>query len=431
MTLPRKLNLPKKQESIFSPLPAFVPLHPAFVGRSEVLALQSHQKKDLSGDRFKVDLSANVCTCPHGKPTRFDPTPGVRTDIVNYYCGHKLRALATILEKAGRPPDMQMAYAKAVASRYNKYEVVSAFHKELRRGNVDAAIFWGHMLACFRSTAGVVKYMSNIIYEETRDHTLARGLLFGITNKKDIYQIMLRGIEAFCQATKKWELPHRMEIVEAEVRAYGRLIDKFGRGVAGDQFIAKENRDALFSELQQGIKKKDLVQAQYGLRGLQRTQCYDLNVHRAWIINKLIDQLGLNSETNHHLIMISLKSQNKIPIGHDDLNNLIESLCGEPAVDSPTGCADGPPQLKLAYAPVVPLYAHDNHTYAGKALLRRYPHEYKPGAQQDHLDIRLSGAYMGICWRQLAVAQHGRIDVPWCEVGWPEWMWEIASQMWY
>lgn len=65
----------------------------------------------------------------------------------------------------------------------------------------------------------------------------------------------------------------------------------------------------------------------------------------------------------------------------------------------------------------VPLYAHDRHTSKGKTLM-----------QKGEADLRYSGMWQGMIWRQKAFEQHGTIDVEWDEVTWEKdeydfWVW--------
>jgi hypothetical protein len=425
-----------------TPLPEYVPLHPAFITKSRVLIHAAHKGKALDGDYYVVDLRAGTCNCKNGQPWQWH----VKNEewVRSQCCSHKIRAMSDIVEKARRPPDMQAAYAKEVGSRYNMYEVVSAFHKELRRGAVDQAVFWGTMLANFRGSRGVIKYLVSILYEETRDHSLGDVLtsyyLFG--KPETVYADMCRMIALFCKSKKKWELPSHFDFLMAEMRGYERLVAEFGRDVAkGGNIIADKHKSALMTALKTGIRLKDANLAQYGLKGLQKLVTGDIDTHRAWIINELVT--FKSSRTTHAdcdklLAYIQRRAENKLGIGYHELNNFVDFLLGEPfaAGNSDAGTLKATlalpaPLLRLGVAPNIPLYAHDNHTWAGKALLRRYPAEWQPGAVQEHFDLRLCGAYMGVVWRHLAVKQHGEITINWQDVEWPKWLHETVSNLWY
>lgn len=443
----RKIKLPIKPlpvqppEEGRPPYPAFVPLNDAFVGRSRVLSNRAHVSRNIDGETYTVDLRAGTCTCRYGHPWRWDAKR--EKWVTGAYCSHKVRAIADIVEKAGRPPEMMAAYCKAVASRYNVYETVSAFHKELRRGAVDQAVFWGSMLATFRGVKGVINYMLGIVYEETRDHVLAELLLnmsdgsaahsWGGNN----YDAMLAGIRLFCVAPKKWELAHRVEIFEAEMRAYAKLLDAYGRDVAKMlNVVPEKERSVLLARLKKGFRSGgDLVDVQHGMKGLQALKCGDGNLHRVWITNHVLAMVGDNAQEGYEKIVAYIQRKaNGAGVSYHDLNMLVDFLMGEPYS---AGLRNRPsntpvtPVMRLGVIPAVPIYALDNHVWAGKALIRRYPDEWQPGAVQEHMDLRLCGAYLGVAFRTLAYAQFKRIDVPWSDVRWPNWMHETVSNLWY
>jgi len=421
-----------------------VPAHPKFKGKCEVLGYEHHQRKDLKGPKYSVDLTANICSCSngadkqwHGKHQRWE---------VNVYCSHKLRAMADILEREGRPVDMQIAYAKALAGRYNAFEVVSAFHKELRRGDIERAMFWGTMLANFRKISGVNRYLLNILYEETRDHTLGRHLLDTmIDGDANDYDGMCRNIVLFCRSKKKWELPHRMKYLQAEMDGYKRLIEKYGRDVAkGGNIIDNAALRPLMDMLLKSLRSKVLADVQYALKGLQKLKVDNIDQHRANILNMVHDKFIVGTPVarragyNELYQFIGDRAGNGFGIGYHELNAYIDFVCGETYAPGLTDAAalkttlqSPPPKLRLGVSPLIPLYAQDNHTWAGKALIRRFPNEWVPGAVQEHMDLRLCGAYIGVVYRHLAFQQFGRIDCNWEQVGWPNHLSDTVSNLWY
>lgn len=432
--------------------PTFVPLHPAFVGKRQVTQLSDHLQKKLDGPKYTVDLSTGTCNCRLGGPWSWHDKR--QEWVPAQYCSHKVRVMADILDKAGRPADMQIAYAKAVNSRYNVFETVSAFHKELRRGDIEKAVFWGTMLAASRKTSGVIKYMFNILYEETRDHRMGEYLMKCLVDNNTDYTTMCRAISWFCDSTKKWYLK-RLPYLEAEMKGYARLVKDFGRDVAkGALIIPEKHRGKLLSEMIAGLNSGDLVRMQYGLKGLQKIQLpgisdktspdkinQALSEHRADLANRLLgaSKSAANRDGVGRFVMfLSARGGAGLGIGYHELNAFADLLSGEPysAGETPALIAKrrisaDPPELRLGVVPTVPKYAHDNHTWAGKRMLKAYPEQWLPGADQKDFDLRLCGAYMGVNWRQLAVAQHGNITCAWGDVKWPKWQHEVVSNLWY
>lgn len=423
----------------------FVPLHPRFTGKCEVLAVSAHMQKKIDGPAYEVDLDKGTCTCAKGGDRQWHHKH--KRWEANQYCSHKLRAIADIIERDGRPADEQIAYAKALSTRYNAFEVVSAFHKELRRGDIERAVFWGTVLANFRGVKGVNRYLLNILYEETRDHTLGRHILDqGRKHEWDDYDNMCRNIALFCRSKKKWELPHRMQFLQAEMDGYRALIAKYSRDVAkGGNIIRNDDLRPLLAKLklEMAKPKPDLASTQYALKGLQKLKVDDIDNHRASIINTLDNAIaaGQGKRRVGHATLFSLISDragNGFGIGYHELNAYIDFLCGEPYSPGNTSSADilaayaaPAPKLRLGVVPNIPLYAQDNHTWAGKALIKRFPDEWVPGAQQTNMDLRLCGAYIGVVYRHLAMQQFGRIDCEWSQVGWPNHLASTVSNLWY
>lgn len=66
----------------------------------------------------------------------------------------------------------------------------------------------------------------------------------------------------------------------------------------------------------------------------------------------------------------------------------------------------------------IPLYAHDRHTSKGKALMKT-----------GEADLRYSGMWNGMKWRQKAFEQHGTIDVEWDDVKWEDGEYDYWDKM--
>jgi hypothetical protein len=260
------------------------------------------------------------------------------------------------------------------------------------------------------------------------------------------YADMNTAIAMFCAATKKWELPHRLKIFESEMAGYNRLVNEFGRDVAKGSFIIPEKHEVpLVNAMLAGLAKKDWVEYQYGLKGLQKIKLKGVNPesseaqhhlweHRAGVANTLLDNTprGLSKERDYPFItnFIVARANAGHGVGYHELNALADYIAGERVPTAAPAIPDAP-ALRLGVAPPIPHYAHDNHTWAGKALLRRYPTEFAPGADQKHFDLRMCGAYMGVAWRYLAYSQFNKIDVPWGSVKWPKPLHETVSLLWY
>lgn len=441
------------------PRHAFKTLHPAFTRRGEVIAGTTTRRK------YYVDLALNECNCDNGWAWKRNELGRGKKDWYEpAMCGHKLRMMSRICEETLLEGDekraLMTAYLKALGTRYNPFEVVSAFHKELRRGDFTHAWFWGLVLTTKRGLRKCFEYLLNIIYEETRDHDLAYFLLKCRSSERMLTLSNYgKAISWFCATPKKWELPRRFAIFEAEMRGYKLLVRDYGRDVAkGANIIPADNKAKLLKHMQDGARKSDLVQFQRGLKGLQKLQYLDdagaeltkmdrdgreLQKHRYWLYNELYDLAETVCGDTHDVWRVVQFVNDRIAaglgIGYHELNAIADALTGEPAdaglmppIDHKRAIARPTPAVPLYRWPKIPLYASDNHTYEGKRLLKRFPDQLKPKAKQTDLDFRYCGAYFGVAYRMVCHNQHGDVNgIEWHQVDWPLDMYNTTQLLWY
>ena len=115
---------------------------------------------------YEVDLMNDECTCGHNK------------------CYHQSMIRDIFFEKGNR----------------FKYDILSAFHKELRRGAIDDAFHWGRIYATMTSPSQPKSYAKSIILEETRNIKLLHKYrsLKGFEWEEIVTDL--------CKSRKKWEL---------------------------------------------------------------------------------------------------------------------------------------------------------------------------------------------------------------------------------
>lgn len=406
---------------------------------------------------FDVNWDTGTCTCKDGDPHIWAGTKEQRW-VLRRFCQHKILGIASACEAAKAASDkaeLQRLYWKKLSERYNVWEAVSAFHKELRRRDVDKAKYWAMILAGHRGLKGVINYFLNIMFEETRDIPLYVYVL-GLAERGDQITLaeMLNATERFALAPKKWELKWRLPIFITEMQAYKALAVEYGyKTVSGNPAIeVKGATRKLSKEILDGFAAGDRVQIQRGVKGLYKTRAIDEHTHKLEIFNLYTDILNedqpnklrynrLYAERLQRLHMRRIASFGRI--GYHELNAFADALAGESPDDSATLPATlhsalikrshpSLPPMGVFYK--IPLYAQDNHTYRGKAAMSKYGEvELLPGANQEHMDFRMCGAYMGVAWRHLAFNQFGTTDVPWGDVKWnkPSWLWKHLDSMWY
>lgn len=424
----------------------FKPLHPKFVGKARIA--RSDKYNSNHQPFYEVNLAAGECSCQWGKP--FATYNGKL--YPNAYCTHKLKAIADIV-KRNPDDDLQWYYVKALATRYNVWEVVSAFHKELRRADFDNAFYWAMMLSNFRGNKGLLKRMIDIVYEETREHELFDYLL-DLYEKEKAKKLELadicKGVKFFCEAPKKWELSHRMSVFEAEMTGYQQLAKKFTYQVKeGRDIIPEKHNEDLIQAILAGFKSGDAALVQYGLKGLYKSKTligHDDNKLRIFDILQDVyvgthpNKFKYSDEEATKLRDLILKRIRIMgDVKYHELNAFADLLCGEPYTAGLLSQVSRkrilrskyPYELQFWSIKQIPLYAQDNHTWSGKALMKKHAIQLERGAVQRDIDFRWCGAYFGVAWRLLAFAQHGTCDVKWGDVNWPDWLYNHTRKMFY
>lgn len=406
-------------------------------------------KLNANDSYFVVDFDTGECDCDQGAAWRWD---GNRYKP-NTLCTHKLKAICYKLDKAD-DPELRAFYEKSVGQRYNVFIAVSAFHKELRLGNVEKALYWATIVKAHRGNHGILRYLRDILFEETRDLPLGNYILRLWCQGRNISDTEMRmAVTLFCKSPKKWELPWRLDIFLDEMRGYRKLAREFGYVVAQGQDIidarhTKNLRDALL----EGFAKGDRATVQYGLKGWFKSKSPDHNAMKFRMFDTLIDihngddanAFDHDGERAHDVYAYLMnRIGNDAGIGYHELNAFCDALTGEtggPQTTLPPTRRKlllrhkSPYMLPLGSFRRVPLYAHDNHTWDGKAKLRRYGDtQLKPGASQTDIDFRVWGAYGGVAWRYLAYKQHATIYCKWEDVSWasPNWLWGHVEKMIY
>ncbi|MBP5469422.1 MAG: hypothetical protein J6Z11_09275 [Candidatus Riflebacteria bacterium] len=398
-------------------------LHPLITGRCTVISRIGSIRNE-----YHVDLDTGVFSCARGAPSRYTYEKG---PIPNPYCSHKLKAIYNLYVREKDPvkkEELYFAYTKAVATRYNIYEVCSAFHKELRIGSIARAWYWAQILIAMRGKSGLVRYMLNIVYEETRNHLLAEDLFYCFKMGKDVpIKDCYRLICWFCQSPKKWELGkwryHHFFFHEM-LGGYFRLMDDFGNDVVKAADIIPYNSTFL-PELRNAFMKDNHEKIQYYLKGLQKMQHKKfggLQGLRKTIYEALANvckemysrNTGLTSDyTKMNGLFNFIKEKSEVyEIGYHDLNMLCDALEGEDLNYGECKCPMIPdvlPKMSPGKMRLIPLYAHDNHTWEGKYRLKKYAGQLVPGVPQTDIDYRYCGAYLGLAFRYLSMEQHRRI----------------------
>jgi hypothetical protein len=373
-----------------------------------------------------------------------------------------MRAAASIISELPsgvQKQSAQAAYNKLLGERYIIWESVSAFHKEIRRGDREKACYWALSVAAHPGLSGVVRYRMNILFEESRDVDLYLRLIrLCERGNKVTYDEVMNAVKLFCSAPKKWELQPRLGIFLNEMRGYKALAKEHTYAVAkGADIIEPQHNSHLEKALIEGLLRGDPVMTQYGLKGLYKSKSSNIKALRIQSFNILTDAVnregpftkghGFDYDEDYALTLqsrIMRRYSTFGDMGYHELNALCDALTGEryPSGEhtTPTRIARLTLTSPKPYVPplgairAIPLYALDNHNHRGKHLMRQWgATELLPGAVQSHLDFRWCGAYFGVAWRMLAYSQHKTCEVSWQDVKWNQvpWLYKHVNQMFY
>lgn len=440
-----------KQDDLFSsefyPENSFQPLHPDFTG----IAMVDRHSFSTEQPPYKVNLTTGECSCDHGAAFTWYTDKTTDKWITNRYCVHKLKCIADIIEKSDNKenPDYLFPFIKAVATRYNYYEAVSAFHKNLRIGNVEKSFFYGSVIGAHRGAKGIVRYLSNIIYEETRDHKLRDHLVDLLSRPKLSIIDYTRAIIWFCETKKKWDLhEYRYPLYLHEMRGYQRLVKEFGQDVAkGGEIIEPEMVPVFLAGIGKALAKQDYDYLQYCVKGLQKSKfpkgVKSYHQLRGLVVAELMkhtDKIDGVARVNVKRFCKYLQSKTeKIGISYHDLNAFADLFANEPLFYGNLSDKRIKQILRIKKLPVfpfdkfpaIPIVAHDNHTHRGKHLLKKYAAQIPYGVEQTDIDLRGCGAYIGVGWRYIAMADCGTVKCKWHEPKSPTWLKNLVTQLFY
>jgi hypothetical protein len=331
-----------------------------------------------SSKTYEVDLVAGTCTCS---------TP-------DKPCFHLNKARDIHVEGCKR----------------SRFEIVSAVHKEIRRGDVAAALYWADLLSRY-SEVYVRNYARRIVGEETRNWTLfAQALSPG----KLTYRELVAGLAS---SRKKWEHKNGYRLFEEQLRSYNR-----------DTYDALPWADVV-TKLVDAIRADDLPRLYEAWATLDSSEQPDAAV--------AMDRVLLAEAERRFPMVAGLREILEEYRDHAQLDvwetrlALVEMIAGawDPSMNEfPHGggvseFADG--KLLRRF----PTYVYDGHVRQGRRRIEEHRADIAPmKPQPEGIDLRWSGQFEGVAWRYAAFAQFGYAyrDVPWENVEMTAEYWEMA-----
>jgi hypothetical protein len=341
---------------------------------------------------YEVDLDRRTCSCGRRRHAR---------------CVHLSKAIDLHEEGAAR----------------FRYELASALHKEIRRGDLTAALHWADLRALATPDGGehVKRYARQICGEETRN---AKYIWMSLEPSAKLgYRDYVATIT---QSRKKWELASTWPLFKAQMRGWkraksGRTKSKwYRRSLVPSMRVASETRDAAILHegfwwacLYLGDERPEWDLLDELLANAVSAQCPKIARPREMIA-------AFESATKRCAFEIRLMFIEALCGGWDETMNEPRHHAGELVPVS-----DGATIRRF------PDYVYDAHVRRRARRVRRWRKSLEPGRESPgRLDLRWSGEMIGVAWRYAAYKQLGAgyRDAPWEDVGIASADWELVLE---
>jgi hypothetical protein len=339
-----------------------------------------------SAGKYKVDLFEGVCSC---------------SAPVGEGCFHLRKARDVHLNKCAK----------------TRHEAVSAMHKEIRRGDVQASLYWADILSR-HSDYYVKRYVRQIVGEETRNWNLYwMALRPGEHSYRDM-------VGAIASSRKKWEHKNVCRPFKEQLKAFWDLNESNYDFKPGEELI-EETRAAL---------KRDDMPLIFKL--FAAIECKEEDETTLAFEHVLCEEVEHRFEDMKNLKFF----MEKYPgwTGRDNWENrltMIEMLTGawdktmNEFIHDPEGAYEYDDGALLKKFPD---YVYDKHLIQGQRRLEKYFDKIGPmKPMPDKLDMRWSGQFMGVSWRYAAYVQFGDnyVNARWEDVKWSKEFWEYTLSM--
>ena len=312
------------------------------------------------------------------------------------------------------------------------YQMVSALHKEIRRGDIHRARIWLRWSNEIRGDSKTKNYCKTILFEETRNMDLWGKWRGGKTRGYSSEDM----VTDLCRSAKKWELPGTKWAADIAFKA---VVDGFNMPlIQTDEIVAPDQDELEYYHWFRMLYRLDIL-----FRTSERDRFGNVTKDHGYaetrrIYNEmLVMELGEYGLPKHAALV-------KADPGHFDHQwCALEAISG--MRDPDANKLYSIEELEARWDPLpegtdlitIPNYVRDWHTRAGKANVRKtfdskppYGKLYVPGDPLPHdLDLRWSGQFLGFWWRYHAFMQHG-MDYgkkEWHEIDFNKRQWETVS----
>jgi hypothetical protein len=269
-----------------------------------------------------------------------------------------------------------------------RYTAKSAMHKEIRRGDLNAAVRWSRWVRACCGESDLKRYLRNIILEESRNIELLTGS--GKASSDRLVRLLTG-------SAKKWDLPCRSGVFARYVAAYKRA-----RGLSKAPDMSEAGHDLdwwLTTFWFVRMTENSGVAATF-----ENLLTFEAKARGNWAL-----RLMNHAKRREHSILDA---------GFYEAKVLVEMFCGKWDESANVAVAREcvADKDEVPTIPVCEPYVDDNHTAVGARRIAGCLALISPKRPMpDKVDLRWSGLLRGVLWREWAAREFpgNYLDVGW------------------
>jgi hypothetical protein len=301
------------------------------------------------------------------------------------------------------------------------YELASALHKEVRRGDLSAALHWAdHRAATPEVDTYLGFYARKICGEETRN---AKYIWMSLEPKA-----RLTGrdyVAAITRSRKKWELALTCALFVEQMRAWERVQKRSTK--------TTWRRRSCVSTMRAAAEQQDAGTLHEGVWWFYK-HVEDAEV---WVELDTMLAEAISSRFPAIPRPVEMIAKFEKATGLDPFEirfMFVEALCGgwdETMNDFCHGAVEQVPRVDRSLIRRFPDYIYDIHVRRRRARVDRWSKALRPGRPSPgRLDLRWSGQMLGVAWRYKAFAQLGMeyLRAPWEAVRFADREWWLTRR---
>jgi len=290
-----------------------------------------------------------------------------------------------------------------------KWEIVSAFKKEVRRSDLEKAVMWGRCFARISGMKEAAIMSKELAYRESRNLNLFREIKEGkLTDKEIIYKAI--------RSKKRWECDYLTNYLEDWIEGFRRYYTH-----REDWNTYRNIGTVLRAFLSKCETPSEAYEVWFFVNGNRQmlrpvlSMLYDRAIDDK--NEKLKDFLDLK---NTSIVACMIGLELLVGCWSEEANEYHEDI-----------------EITEDYIPRFEDYIYDCDSPTGiKRLIKSWKkiEPQKPMAAENKIDLRWSDQHFGLGWRFLGHRQYGSLreagdDIPWERVDFPMGMWSALTYM--